>query len=71
MRKTENNTIVDKLKQGCLFPLYIVMLSIAFSLIMILVLNCEGRKSQEAIDDEELEEMIQYHRSEGHEILTF
>jgi len=71
MKPTENNTIDDKLKQGCLFPLYAMALAVVLSLIVIFMLNCGGAKSQETIDNEQLDEMVQYHRSQGRDIIVF
>lgn len=71
MKPTENNTIDEKLKQGCLFPLYAMALAVILSLIVIFILNCEGSKSQEEIENGQLDEMVQYHRSQGREIIVF
>lgn len=71
MKPTENNTMDEELKQGCLFPLYAILVAVIFSLIVINMLNCKGPKSQEEIENEQLNEMEEYHRSKGRNIRLF
>lgn len=61
----------EDIKLGCLVPLYSMVFIIILCLTIITMLNCRGSKSEREIEEDQLNEIVEYHKSQGREIIVF